>query len=46
MRSYGYVKKPFKTNEKNTIYKIMVHEIKKQGVMVYLYTSKDAISCI
>ena len=29
----------------NNLGKIMIHEIKKQGVMVYLYTSKDAISC-
>lgn len=42
---YGYVKKPFKTNKKDTIYKIMIHEIKKQSVFVYLYTSMDAISC-
>lgn len=45
MRMYGYIKKPFKTNKKDTIYKIMIHEIKKQGVYVYLYTSMDAISC-
>ncbi|MDE7426166.1 MAG: hypothetical protein K2N51_21115 [Lachnospiraceae bacterium] len=45
MRMYGYVKEPFKANKKDTIYKIMIHEIKKHEVMVYLYTSKDAISC-
>ena len=43
MRMYGYLKNPYKTNKKDTIYKVMIHEIKKQGTFAYLYTSRDAV---
>lgn len=45
MRMYGFLKEPYKTNEKDMIYKIMIHKIKKQGVYVYLYTSPEAVFC-
>ena len=45
MRMYGYLKEPYKTNKKDTIYKIMIHQIRKQGVFVYLYTSPEAVFC-
>ncbi len=43
MRMYGYLKEPFKTNEKDTIYKVMIHSRKKHGTMIYLYTSPEAV---
>lgn len=43
LRMYGYLKKPYQTNSKDYIYKIMIHQTKKQGVFVYLYTSRNAI---
>ncbi len=45
MRMYGYLREPFKTNKKDRIYKVMLHQIKKQGVYAYLYTSRDALFC-
>lgn len=45
MRMYGYLTEPYKTNSKDFIYKVMIHEIKKQGVFVYLYTSPEAVFC-
>ena len=45
MRMYGYLKNPYKTNKKDTIYKVMVHETKRSGTLVYLYTRPDAVSC-
>ncbi len=45
MRMYGYLKEPYMCNKKDTVYKVMVHEIKGQGVAVYLYTNKDAMFC-
>ena len=34
---YGFLKEPSMCNKKDTVYKVMVHEIKDQGVAVYLY---------
>lgn len=45
MRKYGYLKEPFKTNKKDTIYKIMLHDMGKEGVYLYYYTSPDAVMC-
>jgi hypothetical protein len=41
---YGYLKEPYKTNKKDTVYKVMIHETKKDGTYAYLYTSRDAVS--
>ncbi len=30
MRMYGYLKEPYKTNKKDTIYKVMLHEKKER----------------
>ena len=45
MRMYGFLKEPSMCNKKDTVYKVMVHEIKDQGVAVYLYTHRDAMFC-
>lgn len=45
MRMYGFLKEPYMCNKKNTVYKVMLHVIKNQGVAVYLYTHKDAMFC-
>lgn len=44
MRMYAYLKKPLSVNKNNTIYKIMVHEMKHE-TLVYQYTSRDAVQC-
>jgi hypothetical protein len=43
MRMYGYLKNPYKTNKKDTIYKVMLHKTKRSGTLAYLYTSPDAV---
>lgn len=43
MRMYAYLKNPIPANDKEMIYKIMMHEIRKQGVFVYMYLSPDAV---
>ena len=45
MRMYGFLKEPYMCNKKDTVYKVMVHEIKGQGVAVYLYIHKDVMFC-
>ena len=45
MRMYGYLKNPYKTNKRDYIYKVMLHETKNSGTFAYLYTSRNAISC-
>ena len=45
MGMYGFLKKPYMCNKKDTVYKVMVHEIEGQGVAVYLYTHKDVMFC-
>ena len=42
MRMLGYLKKPYKCNKKDTIYKIVLHKTTRE-VYVYLYTSLDAV---
>ena len=44
MRMYAYLKEPLLVNEKDHIYKIMIHEM-EQDTFVYQYTSRDAASC-
>lgn len=38
----GILKKPYLCNQKDTIYKIMVHQTEKNDVYIYLYTSLEA----
>lgn len=45
MRKYGYLNTAIRVNKKELIYKIMIHETKKGGVFVYLYTSLTAENC-
>lgn len=45
MRMYGFLKKPYMCNKKDTVFKVMIHEITGQGVAVYLYTHKEAMFC-
>ena len=42
MRMYAYLKEPLPVNRNDHIYKIMVHEMKRE-TYVYQYTSRDAI---
>ncbi len=42
---WGYIREPYKINQKDTVYKVMIHSMKKQGTMVYLYTALDAVQC-
>ena len=44
MRKYAYLKNPLKCNDKEYIYKIMLHT-HKEGVYLYEYCSLDAIIC-
>ncbi len=37
------MKEPFSTNDKDTVYKIMLHTVKR-GAFIYLYTSSEADS--
>lgn len=45
MRMYGYLKQPCRANQHDFLYKVMLHETKKQGTYAYLYTSPDAVFC-
>ncbi|EJP19486.1 hypothetical protein HMPREF1142_2315 [Peptostreptococcaceae bacterium AS15] len=45
MRIYAILKKPEKANDYEFIYKVMLHKIKREGVMCYMYTSADATRC-
>ena len=45
MRKWAYLRKPYKCNKQDTVYKIMIYETPKEGVFVFLYCSKDAIQC-
>lgn len=42
MREWAYLKEPYYTNDKDMVYKIMVHKM-KDCTLVYLYCSRDAI---
>lgn len=44
VRMYGYLKRPYKINDNDHVYKVMIHQA-KDGVFVYLYTSIDAVFC-
>lgn len=44
MRQWAYLREPYYTNEKDIVYKIMVHET-KACTMVYLYCARDAVMC-
>lgn len=42
MRKWAYLKKPYFANDKDMVYKIMIHEM-KDYTLVYLYCSRDAV---
>lgn len=44
MRKYAHLKNPLKCNDKDYIYKIMIHT-QKDGVYLYEYCSLDANQC-
>ena len=44
MRKWAYLKKPYYTNKRDIVYKIMIHEQKKY-TLVYLYCARDAVRC-
>ncbi|MDE7253629.1 MAG: hypothetical protein K2O32_11895 [Acetatifactor sp.] len=44
MRMYAYLKEPLPVNKNDYIYKIMIHEMKRE-TLVYKYISRDAIQC-
>ena len=43
MRMYGFLKDPYMCNKKDTVYKVMLHEIEGVGVYAYMYTHKNAM---
>lgn len=38
----GYIKNPFACNDREKVYKIMVHQTPKNGVFCYYFTSLEA----
>ncbi len=44
MRKYAYLREPLKCNNKDSIYKIMLHQT-EEGVFLYKYCSVDAVQC-
>lgn len=42
-RRLGYLKTPQPANSREMIYKIVIDEIRNQGVFVYVYLSPDAV---
>lgn len=45
MRMYGFLKTPYPANRRDTVYKVMIHETRREGVFAYLYTSPEALFC-
>ena len=45
MRMYGFLKTPYPANRRDTVYKVMLHETRQEGVFAYLYTSPGALFC-
>ena len=45
MRMYGYLKEPIPANKRDLIYKVMIHQTRRDGVFAYLYTEKNAVFC-
>ena len=45
MRMYGFLKTPYPANRQDTVYKVMIHETRREGVFAYLYTSPEALFC-
>lgn len=45
VRFYGYLKKPRPVNQKDPVYRVMVHQTRREDVYVYLYASPDALFC-
>ena len=42
MRQWAYLREPYYTNQKDIVYKIMLHEL-KEHTLVYLYCARDAV---
>ena len=45
MRMYGFLKNPSAANQQELVYKVMLHETRRQGTFAYLYTSPEALFC-
>lgn len=45
MRRMGTLRTPLPANRRELIYKVMLHETRRNGVFAYLYTSPDALLC-
>ncbi len=45
MRLLGTLKTPCPANQRDLIYKVMLHETRREGVYAYLYLSPDALFC-
>ena len=45
MRRMGTLRTPLPANRRELIYKVMLHETRRNGVFAYLYTSPDALRC-
>lgn len=45
MRMYGFLNTPRLLNRQDLIYKVMLHEIRQEGVFAYLYTRPEALFC-
>ncbi len=43
MRMYGFLKNPSAANRQELVYKVMLHETRRQGTFAYLYTSPEAL---
>ena len=44
-RFLGYLKTPHPANDREWVYKIVIDEIRNQGVYVYLYLHPEAVHC-
>ena len=45
MRMYGLLKNPSAANRQELVYKVMLHETRREGVFAYLYTGPEALFC-
>ena len=45
MRKLAYLKAPYKCNKNDTVYKIMVYQKKRAGVLLFYYCDYDAVLC-
>lgn len=45
MRKWAYLKVPYRCNDRDIVYKIMIYETKDEGVYLFEYLSRDAQMC-